>query len=312
LQTAIAGLLEQAGYEVHTEVGAGAYRVALAVRHPEHPGRYALGIETDGMHYASGATARDREHVRQAVLAQLGWKLTRVYALDWWHDPAGEAQRVLLQLQSALQAQEEEPDVTAVAVAAPAASEPPGTLAAAGPSRPYQPCQLPPAPGGAQALTAHAAAGKLAVACLGVIAQEGPVHLDLICRRLMGAYDIKRMSDKLRHLVRDALASEHHQLVVDGPFYRLRADAEQPWEGVRSGHREPEHWPTEEVTWALTWLLSSALSLTYDEAQRELARMFGLQRGGKHVAAALQRGLKALAEGGHCREKDGLLIWELN
>lgn len=313
LQRAISEVIEQAGYEVHTEIGAGAYRVALAVRHPDHADQYALGIETDGMHYASGATARDRDHVRLAVLKNLGWQLARVYALDWWHDPAGEAQRVLSQLQAALQAGHDEEETAHIkeVSAMPLSTESPRVERASAPTQPYQLCQLSHAPGGSSGLALAASSNQLAQQCLAIIAVEGPVHIDLICRRLMLAYGIKRISEKLRQIVRDALEQERHALHQEGPFFRLLSQAERPVEGIRSGQRDPEHWPTDEIAWALSWLLSSALSLSRDEAQRELARLFGLQRGGKQVETALERGLESLTRSGHCREKDGLLIWEL-
>ena len=75
--------LEQRGHGVDLDVGAGGYRVALGVRDPEEPGRYLLGIECDGRHYASATSARDRDRLRAEVLRGLGWRLVRVWSPEY-------------------------------------------------------------------------------------------------------------------------------------------------------------------------------------------------------------------------------------
>ena len=70
--SAIADALESQGYAVDFQVGRSSYRLDLAVRDPENPGEYLLGIETDGPNYASAATARDRDVLRSSVLQGLG------------------------------------------------------------------------------------------------------------------------------------------------------------------------------------------------------------------------------------------------
>ena len=82
------------GHDVDIQVGCSGYRIDLAVRHPEHPGQYILGIECDGASYHSGATARDRDRLRQSVLEGLGWTLHRIWSTDWWDDPRSQIERV--------------------------------------------------------------------------------------------------------------------------------------------------------------------------------------------------------------------------
>ena len=45
------------------------------------------GIATDGYSYASANTARDRDVLRHSVLHLLGWRLLRMWAIDWWRNP---------------------------------------------------------------------------------------------------------------------------------------------------------------------------------------------------------------------------------
>ncbi|MBI1381113.1 MAG: DUF3320 domain-containing protein [Planctomycetaceae bacterium] len=83
LEQDIAARLAQRGHAVDLDVGAGSYRIDLGVRDPDEPGRYLLGIECDGRHYASATSARDRDRLRAEVLRGLGWKLARVWSPEY-------------------------------------------------------------------------------------------------------------------------------------------------------------------------------------------------------------------------------------
>ncbi|MDR2863755.1 MAG: DUF4011 domain-containing protein [Puniceicoccales bacterium] len=91
----VAERIRAAGYAVHVRVGCSGYRVDLAVLAPLVSGRYLLGIECDGQSYQNAATARDRDKLRRDVLEGLGWQLHRIWAVDWWHDADGEAEKLL-------------------------------------------------------------------------------------------------------------------------------------------------------------------------------------------------------------------------
>jgi very-short-patch-repair endonuclease len=104
LERAIAARIQALGYEVDHQVGRSSCRVDLAVRDPDRPGRYLLGIECDGRGYVDASTARDRDKLRQAVLEGLGWRLHRVWSTDWWHDPEREMEKLEESLRQAVQA----------------------------------------------------------------------------------------------------------------------------------------------------------------------------------------------------------------
>lgn len=86
--------LRRKGYAVEKQVGVSTYRVDLAVRHPEKPGHFLLGIECDGATYHSSREARDRDRLREAHLRRLGWNLHRVWSTDWFRWPDREMERL--------------------------------------------------------------------------------------------------------------------------------------------------------------------------------------------------------------------------
>jgi very-short-patch-repair endonuclease len=106
-ETAVIKLLRNAGWVVHPQVGCSGYRIDLAVVDPRAPGRYLVGIECDGRAYHSGATARDRDRLRQHVLESLGWRIHRIWSTDWWLDPERELDKITRLLRSLLDATEE-------------------------------------------------------------------------------------------------------------------------------------------------------------------------------------------------------------
>src|SRR5437870_8675591 len=75
----------------------------MAVKHPAHPGRYALGIECDGAMYHSSRVARDRDRLRQEVLARLGWtNLHRIWGLSWYWSRGQEELRLRKAIETAI------------------------------------------------------------------------------------------------------------------------------------------------------------------------------------------------------------------
>jgi very-short-patch-repair endonuclease len=140
IMLAMARALAERGHRVRHQIGCGAYKIDLAVVDPGDPDRYILAIEHDGAAYASAAAARDRDRLRAQVLAGLGWRLHRVWSLDWWADPERETQRAHAALVTALAANRQRRasagrpasgPVAAAPAAAPAARKPAGSAPAA-------------------------------------------------------------------------------------------------------------------------------------------------------------------------------------
>ena len=94
----VADFLKKNGYDTDRDVGCGRFRIDVAVRDPENPGRHILGIECDGPSYAGQRTAQDRDVNRAGVLEGLGWKICRVWSVDWAFDREKAGRRLLDEL----------------------------------------------------------------------------------------------------------------------------------------------------------------------------------------------------------------------
>ncbi len=93
IMAALARSLTDRGWTLKHQVGSGPYKIDLAVVDPNDPSRYVLAIEHDGRTYASAGSARSRDRLRVQLLTQLGWRVHRVWSLDWWLDAEREIQR---------------------------------------------------------------------------------------------------------------------------------------------------------------------------------------------------------------------------
>ena len=123
----VAERLRERGWRLVTQVGVSRFRVDLGVVDPDLPATFLAGVECDGATYHSGATARDRDRLRQAVLENLGWNVQRIWSTDWWTNAPRETDRVDRALRTLLtkareaRARQEELDREALPAVAPIA-----------------------------------------------------------------------------------------------------------------------------------------------------------------------------------------------
>ena len=95
-------VLAAKGYAVEKQVGVAGYFVDLAIKDPIAPDRYVLGIECDGAAYHSSRAARDRDRLREQVLAERGWTLHRIWSTEWFYNNAAVRKTLFEAVESAL------------------------------------------------------------------------------------------------------------------------------------------------------------------------------------------------------------------
>lgn len=98
-EVVVAEAIQRHGYEVDCQVGVANYFIDLAIRHPDRPDTYLLGVECDGATYHSARAARDRDKYRQAVLEGLGWQIYRIWSTDWFENAEAETRNLLIHLE---------------------------------------------------------------------------------------------------------------------------------------------------------------------------------------------------------------------
>lgn len=86
IETAVAQFLQSHGYAIDSNIGTSGFHIDIAVINPGNKSEYLAGIQFDGTNFLSGKNAIDRNIVQPSVLDNLGWKVFRIWAVDWWEN----------------------------------------------------------------------------------------------------------------------------------------------------------------------------------------------------------------------------------
>ncbi len=301
LVAALEAALGAEGLRVGHRLGSSSWRLDLAVAKPGATDRWLVGIETDGPAYRAAATTRDRERTRPEVLSRLGWRLLRVWAPDYVRSPAKEKARILAEVEAAAAAAPA-PAAAVPPAPAPAASAPPSAPengTAAGPRRkprktngggPDGPPPYVPTPKRLLRVrgTFDEDEAEMSRLILAVAAQEGPVHVEVVLKRVVAAYDT-RTTERMRAAFERALAR-----VLVGGLVERRGDFLWP-EGVvdcplRGPSEDDEvrdiaHVPAEEIADGARTVLAVDLRLPREALVRAVAGLLGHRRPGEAVLA---------------------------
>ncbi|WP_442881588.1 DUF3320 domain-containing protein [Comamonas sp.] len=320
--------LRELGWTVHPQVGCSGYRIDIGVVDPRAPGRYLLGIECDGRSYHSGATARDRDRLRQYVLEGLGWNIQRVWSTDWWVHPAGEVQKLVQRLQDLVAEPLEDDEVhesTVVESAATsydlsdAAVESPGDGMASSPESRAAPVTPPPSratyattrlePGHPGGFYDPGADEMLKAQLTLVIEGEGPIAESVLFRRVARAWGLERTGARIVERLR-GLAPQGAVVVADATesFYWPAGTDLAAWRVVREvgaaedSRRNVQQVALEEIAVMAGWHLASLGSCPRVELVRLVCRSFGMARATAEAELRVIKALETMLDDGRAHE----------
>lgn len=83
------------GYKYQKAVGHSKFKVDIAVINPYDEKEYLLGIMLDGESYRQSSNTKDREVAQISILNGLGWKLHRIWTMDWWDNRDKELSKLM-------------------------------------------------------------------------------------------------------------------------------------------------------------------------------------------------------------------------
>ncbi len=335
LESDIACALADLGVEIERDVGSSGWRVDLAVSDAERPGRRLLGILCDGVSWGFAATARDRDRLREAVLRNLGWRIHRIWSLDWTQDRNGEIRRLREALRDARTAAAEggPPGANATirldggASGDEAGEDPPPAPAGAPPTPPGPADQGMPEPanpavpaycpvmveviGPAEAFEDRRREGRIRTLIRRVAADEGPVHLDVLFRRMAAAFEIARITARIEEAMR-----RHLDEAVAAGAAALRGTFVWPPEAppdalpaprgpAASGEtRDIEHVAVEEAAAAALLVLRGSVALPREDLARAAGSVFGWKRLTARLQALVDQAVLLLVARGEAAADD--------
>jgi very-short-patch-repair endonuclease len=313
-EQAVAQAFTARGLQLHRQVGTSAYKIDLAVIDPDQPGRYRLGIETDGPAYASAQTARDRDRLRRQVLESLGWQLVRVWSRDWVADPDRETAKIM----EILDPSEDAPAPMPIDPPAPAAAAAHYLAAAqhvAAPQAlptfvwPYKRARLTPHGSGEELGQADPAlvAGEVAR----VVKLEGPVHVDEVADRITAAWGVTRAGRRIQAVLTRAVeVAVLTGAVIKREDFLWPIGLEKPIVRVPDTDEQPrpiEHIAPEEIAEATYLCVAEARRLQADDVIRETAQLLGYSRAAPRIEALVNLALSQLQAAGRIEMSENVV-----
>lgn len=320
--------LKARGWTLAPMVGCSEARVDLAVSDRACPQGYLLGIEGDGVVYRQGETARDRDGLRPAVLERLGWRLHRVWSVDWFRSRDAELARLdqaLVNARQDVQRAREKSETTEATPPAPSAAEvspadpvPSAvervTAAASQAHRAALPgsSRYVPAPleviGKPEAFDTPAATRKIQDLLSRLLTDESPISLERLVHRLTDCWEIPRVTGRIRQRVLVLVDDRLARRVED--FFWLTDTDPAAYRGIRTPTDDPaseraaEDIPPQELANAMAVLLTQNINLPAEELFKSTAKVFGISRVGNRVRGQLDLALSHLLDSGRARRQD--------
>lgn len=292
----VALAIRDKGFEVDHQIGVGGFFVDLAVRDPNRPGRYLLGIECDGAQYHSARWVRDRDRLRQQILESRGWQIHRVWSTDWFKRPIAELDRVLKALDDAKSHWEsiDRKDAESSALLPvrngladadavwerdePGNSE--SEVQNGEPENPYREAE-------SNSKNNHGSLsdmpqGKLTRLIKAIIQIEAPIHLEELCRRCVKLMGATRLGANQRLKLESAIKrlAKRGELVQKEQFIHRPNMEKYPVRNRRSlenaNLRKIEYIPPEELREAILTVVTGHVAPSEVETASSVAKLLGI------------------------------------
>lgn len=317
----VARLLRSWGYDVVPQVGQSGYRIDLGIRDPRARGGFLLGVECDGFAYHSSKVARDRDRLRHEQLVAQGWSIHHIWGTAWYHQRAMAEQELRDAIDAALASggfssasNDGEMRRRSVEVDfAPVSVDPETNW-----TIPYKVADFTIQTRGHE-ITAPGVRNLLSMAVERVVSNEGPVHEDILIRRVREAWGVGRAGNRIRTTFQEVFSELAARGVLirdrDG-FLSLKGQevgpVRVPVEGQPETARAIEHVALSEIAQAVLYVVREAKAVEQEELVRHIARIFGWRRTGDGIVARIGDAISRVIQSGTIERDGGRVRWMAN
>ncbi len=291
--------IEDQGYKTDRMVGNSEYRIDIGVIDPSDPEKYLLGILLDGPAYGKSKTTRDRELAQVSILDGLGWKLMRIWSMDWWDNKDKELSRIdemLDKLKNGITDEPEyEEDIPAFT--------PPDDVEEE-PIENYKVTKLSIQTATPEEVMSQKMYSDLRKKLRKTIENEAPINKELVIKRVTESFDILRSTPKLHRYIDDTITAMTYPKTKQGEEVLIIWSDEVKPTGYSTyrpdgkgdyGHREITDVPYAEAANAVLAILYDEVSLPKADLIKESAKLMNY-RMGSNVAAVFTAAVDLLLE----------------
>lgn len=322
IEMIVADKLRSLGYTVHTDIGSSGYKIDVGIVDPARPSTYRLGIICDGRNYHCAKTVRDREIIQNSVLRLLGWKICRIWTMDWWENPDGviaEIQETLKKGEETLPQeevvlQEENPflpiaeaeimsepvsdsvsDPVSPDVFKQASSAVPVRQTEVSHSLSYESADLKQGCYNSELFFLPEKQRLIQTRIRQIVQAEAPISKSLLCKKVLYEWGISRLGQRLE-LYLSTLFETSRIYRKDHDEYTFFWVSEEQCRNYSSfrpqSGRDAADLPPEEIANGIRQILTDSIGLPIPDLIRVGAQLFGFSRSGSHIDAAMQRGIQ--------------------
>lgn len=301
--TRVQEALAKAGYVSDCSVGCSQFKVDLAVRHPDAPDTYLLGILCDGLRYYHTKTVRDRDIVQPSVLRHLGWQIYRLWSIDWFENPDRIVAHLVAKLEELRHAV---PQVEVALPTPPKAFTIDQKLVVDLAQTATQKQEYP--SGGYKTAFAYKDyclenhVDKLKLLIRDIVHHEAPLSLDGLCARVAGelGFSASIFSASECSLIK-RLIKAPMQVIKDGDEIVIWNEKQSPEEYTifrTCGPRDITLYPRVEICNVLRYVIGEQGSLPEKELFRLASKELGFARTGSRIRERFLHALEHLTETG--------------
>ena len=318
----VARMLQDRGYQVDLYVGRSAFKVDIAVRNPHDEGSYLCGILCDTPKYYVTKTVRDREICRPEVLRHLGWKLLRLWSVDWFLNPEATFERLCQALEVLLKEADDDGDLFSPyeTKEQPQEQKHSATFNISAEEiiypedesllETYEVAEINHlvGVGGLEVLLLNGRRATMGVK--EIVRVEQPIRLSYLAKRIAKEWKIPRVTIRLTDWVRHAALGCYFDKgdSETNPTVWTSEDRLRGWNKYRKASgREIEEIPPCEIGNCIAYLVQQQGTIPSNELKRVVAHQFGFPRVGQKVDKYLEECIQLMIANEKLREDNGMV-----
>lgn len=306
----LAEAIKGMGYDVKCNIGCSEYKMDIGIVNSEKPDTYLLGILLDGENCKEAATSRDRFILQPSVLRGLGWKIMRVWTLDWLDNPENVLKEIKKELEKGSEVPEEAVEQTN------AASEEEIVFEKMDISEcetvksvkmPYETARFQSVGLSEEFYDPHSIT-TIIDAAEKILEIEAPVSKETLAKRVLEAWWITRTGSKAEAVLEIVFerVRKNETKDMDTIFYWRADQNPDTYEGYRVedqflNKRSMDDIPSQEIINAIKEVLMEQISVSRADLIRETAKKFGFSRLGNVIETTISHAIK-------CGEDRGIII----
>ncbi|MCR5529834.1 MAG: DUF3320 domain-containing protein [Saccharofermentans sp.] len=322
----IAGLTER-GYKCIKDIGKSGYKIDIGVVDKDNDGVYSAGILVDGESYKIARSTRDREIAQSSVLEGLGWKVMRVWSLDWLEDPMKTLEKIVTFIETS----KEEPVVDDKVEEVPAentestseeelpASENIPVLESSEDASPSDDILIPykAAISPVEAMTRKDLEDPQLTSMVQekiwrILEQEAPISTDLLAKRLAASCGNMKATSKVRERTDyHCKNAKINKTTHDGVDYWWNADQDpSSYSKIRvagdaATRRAASDIPFEEAVNAVSYVVRAGVGVPREGVAKDAAKLMGYSRPNADLIALFESALNTCIEQDILKEGPG-------